>query len=53
MVDVEGAPLNGAKRVRGDQSTEVNEEVERLRGWYGSVKRVIGYWNPKADPELG
>jgi len=52
MVDVEGAPLNGVKRVRGDQSAEVNDEVERLRGWYGNPKRVIGYWNPKADPEL-
>ena len=52
MVDVEGAPLNGAKRVRGDQSAEVNDEINRLRGWYGNPKRVIGYWNPKADPEL-
>lgn len=52
MVDVEGAPLNGAKRVRGDQSAEINDEINRLRGWYGNPKRVIGYWNPKADPEL-
>ena len=52
MVDVEGAPLNGVKRVRGDQSAEVNDEIDRLRGWYGNPKKVIGYWNPKADPEL-
>lgn len=52
MVDVEGAPKDGVKRVRGDQSVEVNDEVERLRGWYGDPKRVIGYLNGIADPEL-
>lgn len=52
MVDVEGAPKDGVKRVRGNQSIEVNDEVERLRGWYGNPRRVIGYWNPRADPEL-
>lgn len=52
MVDVEGAPKDGVKRVRGDQSVEVNDEVERLRGWYGEPKRVIGYLNGVADPEL-
>jgi hypothetical protein len=52
MVDVEGAPLNGVKRIRGDQSPEVNDEVDRLRRWYGDPRRVIGYWNPIADPEL-
>lgn len=52
MVDVEGAPMNGVKRIRGDQSPEVNDEVDRLRKWYGDPRRVIGYWNPIADPEL-
>ena len=52
MVDVEGAPKDGVKRVRGNQSPEVNDEVERLRGWYSNPKRVVGYWNPRADPEL-
>lgn len=53
MIDVEGAPINGDKRIRGDQSGEVNEEAHRLASWYGGdVRRVIGYWNPVADPEL-
>ena len=52
MVDVEGAPKDGVKRVRGNQSVEVNDEIARMRGWYGNPKRVIGYWNPGADPEL-
>lgn len=52
MGDVEGAPQNGVKRIRGDQSAEINDELERLAGWYGDHRRVIGYWNPVADPEL-
>ncbi|KZM68367.1 hypothetical protein [Nocardia terpenica] len=52
MIDVEGAPLNGDKRIRDDQSDEVNDEAARLAGWYGNRCRVIGYWNPVADPEL-
>lgn len=48
MVDVENA--NG--QITGDQSWEVNDEINRLRGWYGNTRRVIGYWNPNADPGL-
>ncbi|WP_148223432.1 hypothetical protein [Segniliparus rotundus] len=48
MVDVEG----DGGRVRGDQSLEVNDEVARLRQWHGDPRRVIGYWNPTADPGL-
>lgn len=53
MVDVEGAPdAAGNKRIRGDQSFEINDEVFRLQGWYGDRRRVIGYLNPTADPDL-
>lgn len=48
MVDVE----SDAGRIKGDQSWEVNDEISRLRGWYGNQRRVIGYWNPNADPGL-
>lgn len=48
MVDVEDA--GGA--ITGDQSAEVNDEVQRMRGWYGDAKRVFGYWNPNANPGL-
>lgn len=48
MVDVEGA--NG--QVTGDNTWEINDEVNRIRGWYNSFDRVIGYWNPNADPGL-
>lgn len=48
MVDVEGDKGS----VSGDQSFEVNDEVARMRTWYGDGRRVIGYWNPNADPGL-
>lgn len=48
MVDVEGDKGS----VSGDQSFEVNDEVARMRTWYGHPGRVIGYWNPNADPGL-
>lgn len=48
MIDVEDA--GGA--IRGNQSVEVNDEVQRVRGWYGNPARVIGYWNPNANPDL-
>ena len=48
MVDVES---DGGK-IKGDQSWEVNDEINRLRGWYGNTRRVVGYWNPNADPGL-
>jgi hypothetical protein len=48
MVDVEGA----AGQVTGDNSWEINDEIGRIRGWYGNYQRVIGYLNPNADPTL-
>ena len=48
MVDVEGD--SGA--ITGDQSFEVNDEVNRMRGWYGDQRRTAGYWNPNADGGL-
>lgn len=48
MVDVEG----DQGTITGDQSWEVNDEVNRMRGWYGDQRRVCGYWNPNADPGL-
>jgi hypothetical protein len=48
MVDVESA----GGRNQGDQSWEINDEINRLRGWYGNTRRVIGYWNPNADADL-
>jgi D-alanyl-D-alanine carboxypeptidase len=48
MVDVEG----DAGRITGDNSWEINDEIERLRQWHGDPKRVVGYWNPNADPGL-
>lgn len=48
MVDVEG----DAGSVSGDNSWEINDEVSRLKGWYGNGSRVIGYLNTNADPGL-
>ena len=48
MVDVEGD--NGS--VKGDNSWEINDEINRIRGWYGNASRVIGYYNSNADPAL-
>ncbi|WP_280404968.1 hypothetical protein [Nocardia brasiliensis] len=48
MVDVESA----GGRISGDVSAEANDEIARLRGWYGDPRRVIGYYNPRADPTL-
>ncbi|AVD99644.1 endolysin [Mycobacterium phage Cuke] len=48
MVDVEGDKGS----VKGDNSIEINDEVTRMRGWYGSNDRVIGYLNSNADPNL-
>lgn len=48
MVDVESA----GGSVVGDNTWEINDEVTRIRGWYNSFQRVIGYWNPNADPGL-
>lgn len=35
-----------------DCSWEINDEVNRLRGWYGSFYRVIGYYNSNANPMM-
>ena len=48
MVDVEGD--NGS--VTGDNSWEINDEIDRIRKWYGNYHRVIGYLNSNADPSL-
>lgn len=48
LVDVEDAN----QAIKGDQSAEVNDEIERLMGWYGNRKRVIGYWNPIHNRDL-
>lgn len=50
MVDVEGD--HGT--VAGDNSWEINDEVNRMRGpgWYDNYWRVIGYLNSNADPRL-
>ncbi|BCK58384.1 hypothetical protein [Nocardia wallacei] len=48
MVDVEDA----GGQITGDQSAEVNDEVERLRRWYGNPRRVIGYLNAVANAGL-
>ncbi|QNJ59244.1 lysin A [Mycobacterium phage MrMiyagi] len=48
MVDVEGD--NGS--VSGNNSVEINDEINRLRSWYGNQNRVIGYLNSNADPNL-
>ena len=47
MVDVEGA----GGTITGDHSGEINDEIQRVQGWLGG-NRVIGYYNPKADPGL-
>lgn len=53
MVDVEGAPdKHGNRTITGNHSAEINDEVQRVRGWLGDAKRVIGYHNRKADPDL-
>lgn len=41
MVDVEDAG-----EYHSDMSAEINDEVQRLRGWYGDPRRVFGYLNP-------
>lgn len=48
MVDIEGD--NGS--VSGDNSWEINDEVNRIRLWYNNNARVIGYLNSNADPKL-
>ncbi|WNN95750.1 lysin A, glycosyl hydrolase domain [Gordonia phage Fribs8] len=48
MVDVEDA--GGV--IKGDQSAEVNDEVARLRSWYGDERRVFGYLNGVANGGL-
>lgn len=48
MIDVEDA--NG--QITGDQSAEANDEVARMRGWYGDKRRVIGYFNQRANGPL-
>lgn len=52
MVDVESGQgsSQGAIPIR-DHSEEINDEIRRVRGWLGG-SRVIGYYNPKADPAL-
>ncbi|GAC71039.1 hypothetical protein [Gordonia soli] len=52
MVDVESGQgsSQGAIPTR-DHSVEINDEIARVRGWLGG-SRVIGYYNPKADPVL-
>jgi hypothetical protein len=45
MVDVEG----DNEKVSGDNSWEINDEINRQRGWYANYFRVIGYLNPNAD----
>lgn len=44
--------MSGVRTITGDQSAEVNDEVRRLREWTGDSRRVIGYHNQKADPDL-
>ena len=52
MVDVEsGAGSSQGAIPNRDHSVEINDEVRRLREWLGG-SRVIGYYNPKADPAL-
>ncbi|RBO87955.1 hypothetical protein [Nocardia puris] len=48
MVDVESA----GGRIRGDVSRAVNAEIDWLRDGCGDSRRVIGYYNPRADPGL-
>ncbi|ROZ89020.1 hypothetical protein [Gordonia sp. OPL2] len=52
MVDVESGSgsSQGAIPIR-DHSDEINDEIARVRGWLGG-SRVIGYYNPRADPAL-
>ena len=52
MVDVESGAgsSQGAIPIR-DHSVEINTEVRRAQGWLGG-RRVIGYYNPNADPAL-
>ncbi|AWY05204.1 lysin A, glycosyl hydrolase domain [Gordonia phage Margaret] len=53
MIDVESG--NGSSQgpiEKRDHSVEINDEVRRMRGWYGNPKRVIGYLNGVADPDL-
>lgn len=48
MVDVEDA--GGV--YRSDMSAEINDEVARMRGWYGDDRRVFGYLNAVANAHL-
>ncbi|QDM56299.1 lysin A, glycosyl hydrolase domain [Gordonia phage SweatNTears] len=48
MVDVEDA----GGQIRGDHSAEVNNEIARLRKWYGDDRRVFGYLNGVANEGL-
>jgi hypothetical protein len=51
MVDIEGGdPKTGL--VTGNNSWEINDEVNRIRKWYSNFARVIGYYNSNADPAL-
>ncbi|MDJ0454424.1 hypothetical protein [Gordonia amicalis] len=52
MVDVEsGAGSSQGAIPNRDHSAEINDEIARVRGWLGG-SRVIGYYNPRADPAL-
>lgn len=48
MVDVESANW----QITGTHSAEINDEVRRMQGWYGNPRRVIGYYNSNATPDL-
>lgn len=48
MVDVEDA--GGV--ITGDHSAEINDEVNRLREWYGNDKKVFGYLNAVSNAGL-
>ena len=48
MVDVEGDKGS----VSGNNSWEINDEVNRIKGWYSNSERVIGYLNSNADAGL-
>jgi len=48
MIDVE----DGGGAISGDQSSEVYDELIRLRGWYGDTRRVVGYLNAVSNSAL-
>lgn len=53
MVDVESGSGSALGRVEGDQSREVNGDIDALlRTVGGDQRRVLGYHNAKADPGL-